>query len=435
MTLRGPQRALLPVLAAALLAAGPARAQHSLEMLQESGPQSNRVDLVVLGDGYTADEQELFAADVDDALENLLANTPYAEYRPLFNIARIDTASAESGADHPSDDFYVDTWFGCAFDCFGIERLICCDSGAIFAAAAATYPGYDVLMLLVNDPEYGGSGGPVAVSSTNAWALDGPGHEFGHTFAALGDEYEDPYPDFVFSDIYPNVSPSADADLLKWMHWVEDATPLPTPDSAAVDEHHPLGAYEGACYQPTGLYRPAPLCLMRSLGETLCPVCAEAMVLAFWSGVEPFDSFEPEEPEQAGVAGDVLEFSVEPVRPEPDTMVVRWLVDGLAIPGAQADILDLEIADLEPGVHQVTALVEDATDLVIADDEDLLTSSVTWTVTRTDEGTDTDSSGDEGAGGSGGGGCGCAETGVRTRAGPVGIVSFLTVLPRGKKGG
>jgi hypothetical protein len=423
-----PRGSSLLLFAVVLLGGPPALAQHTLHMVQEAGPPENRVDLVVLGDGYTAGEQQLFADDVDEALDHLFANTPYAEYRPLFNIARIDTVSAQSGADHPADDVYADTWFGCAFDCMGLERLICCDYAVIFSTAATLYPAYDVVLLVVNDDEYGGSGGPVAITSTNIWAFDVPPHEFGHTFAALGDEYEDPYPGFVFSDIYPNVSPTADRDLLKWNHWVDDGTPLPTPDSAATDDHHPVGAYEGACYQPAGLYRPAPDCLMRSLGRTLCPICAERMVLSFWGYVDPVDSFDPSQTELSGVAGDVLEFSVEPVRPDPDTMVVRWFVDGLAIQGAGADVLDLEIASLEPGAHQVTVRVEDTTDRVIADDE-VLVSSVSWTVTRTDEGTDTDPPADGGTGGSSGSdGCGCAAVGWRGGRGASALAPFVANL-------
>lgn len=451
MTGGGSWKLALPALAAALSAAGPALAQHSLDMLLESGPPENRVDLVMMGDGYTLEELGLFADDADEALEHLFAGAPYAEYRPLFNIARIDTVSAESGADHPSQDHWVDTFFGCAFDCAGLERLICCDSGAIFAAAAVTYPAYDVILLLVNDDEYGGSGGQVAITSVNVWAFDVPPHEFGHTFAGLGDEYEDPYPGFVFADIYPNVSPTADGDLLKWRYWVEEGTPLPTPDSAAVDDHHPVGAYEGACYQPTGLFRPAPDCLMRSLGKTLCPVCAEAMVLSFWASVEPIDSYEPQDPDLSAAAGDVLEFSVEPVRPEPDTMITAWLVDGEELLVTGQEQLALPVECLASGSHEVTVLVRDATPLVIADEEGLLSAGVSWTVTRADEGpavecpdlfgadgdtdADTDSSPDSGPGGSGGDGCGCASIGARPGAGVDGLLSVLGLLQQHSGGG
>ena len=437
MILPGPPGFFPLIVAAVLLGGRSAHAQHTLHMIQESGPPENRVDLAVLGDGYTEGEQETFAADAEQALDRLFANTPYAEYLPLFNIARIDTVSAESGADHPSQDHWVDTFFGCHFDCMGLPHLICCDDYAIFTAAATVYPAYDVLLLLVNDKAPGGSGGLVAISSTSTWALDVPPHEFGHTFAGLGDEYDDPpYPGFQGCEQFPNISATADIDLLKWAHWVDADTPLPTPMSAAENNHHPVGAYEGACYQPVGFFRPAPRCLMRSLNSTLCPVCSELMVLAFWGYVDPVDSFEPVEDDLAGEAGEVLEFRVEAVRPDPDTVEVRWLVNGLPIPGAQHDTLELAVTALVPGVNEVTALVEDVTPLVIDDDEGLLTGAVTWTVTRTDDGADTDPGADHGPPlSAGAGGCGCSSALGRARTGFPGLAALVGRLFAGREGG
>jgi hypothetical protein len=101
--------------------------------------------------------------------------------------------------------------------------------------ADSLLPAHDAIVLMVNDSEYGGSGGIYAVASMNTWAAEVVTHEFGHSLAGLGDEYEDPYPGFVFADVFPNVSPTADREALKWTEWVDEETPLPTPESAATD--------------------------------------------------------------------------------------------------------------------------------------------------------------------------------------------------------
>ncbi|MBW2278049.1 MAG: hypothetical protein JRF63_11180, partial [Deltaproteobacteria bacterium] len=44
-------------------------AQHSLEIVEENGPADNRIDLVLMGDGYTIDQQDALADDTTEALE------------------------------------------------------------------------------------------------------------------------------------------------------------------------------------------------------------------------------------------------------------------------------------------------------------------------------------------------------------------------------
>jgi len=361
-------------------------AQHTLELIEESGPAENRVDLLIMGDGYAADEQDTLAADALATLDNLRDKRPFGQYADFFNVALISTISAETGADHPGESLYADTFFGCAYDCMGLDRLICCDDAAVFSVAGALYPAHDVILLIVNDPEYGGSGGAIAVTSNNVQSFEVPPHEFGHTFAMLGDEYDDPYPGYVCEDIFPNVSFTADADDLKWIHWVEDGTPLPTPGSAAIDDLLPVGAYEGACYQPTGMYRPAPECLMRALGSDMCAVCAEALVLSLYGYVEPIDAFSPEGAAAEGAAGDTLEFSVEAVAPEPDTLEYAWSLDGEDLAGENGDSLELELVCISPGGHSLGVDVRDGTGLVREDPEERMGQQSGWSVTRTDDG-------------------------------------------------
>lgn len=66
-----------------------------------SGPSSNRVDVLVMGDGYTAAEASTFATDVENMRVAMFGFSPYREYASFVNWTSLFTASAQSGADHP----------------------------------------------------------------------------------------------------------------------------------------------------------------------------------------------------------------------------------------------------------------------------------------------------------------------------------------------
>jgi IgA Peptidase M64 len=66
-----------------------------------NGDPANRVDLAILGDGYTAAEMSRYAAQAQQLVQALFAQEPFLEYQRYFNVHRIDVVSAESGADHP----------------------------------------------------------------------------------------------------------------------------------------------------------------------------------------------------------------------------------------------------------------------------------------------------------------------------------------------
>ncbi|GAA3099359.1 hypothetical protein GCM10017687_07830 [Streptomyces echinatus] len=90
----------------------PARqaAVPAVRPLERTGPVSGRLDLVVMGDGYTADEQGDFAADAEEKLDAIFAVEPYRSYRGLFNVWLVDTVSAESGVSgDPTADVGKDT--------------------------------------------------------------------------------------------------------------------------------------------------------------------------------------------------------------------------------------------------------------------------------------------------------------------------------------
>ena len=101
----------LRLLVATLLITGAltAFAQPSIQPILTNGPSSNRLNIVVLSEGYTAAQLGQFLADATNAVNVLLSHPPLQEYRNYFNAFAIQVASNESGSDHPAFGIYRDT--------------------------------------------------------------------------------------------------------------------------------------------------------------------------------------------------------------------------------------------------------------------------------------------------------------------------------------
>src|SRR4051812_37402267 len=137
-----------------------------------SGSSANRVDIVILGDGYTAAEiaSGKYAGDVETFVQRVLAQEPYLEYQSYFNVRRVDVVSAESGSDHPELGTARNTALDSTYNCSGIQRLVCVNLtkvNDVLSRSALAATERDIILVVVNDTTYGGSGGSIAVSSTN----------------------------------------------------------------------------------------------------------------------------------------------------------------------------------------------------------------------------------------------------------------------------
>jgi hypothetical protein len=296
--------------------------------ISENGPPESKVDLLILGDGYTAAEMETFHADARRLAEILFATPPFSARRKDFNVRAIDRPSEDSGVDRPSDGVHRRTALNVTYDIFGSERYALAPDNATFREAAAQAP-YEFVEILINGEKYGGGGiyNLFATCSTRSGSTPYVFvHEFGHHFAALADEY---YTSEVAYDTTspivepwePNLTALLDPASLKWKDLVEAGTTLPTPwakeeyeaFSAKIQarrkairaRHAPesemdalfkeelewgrpflarqkhagrVGAFEGAGYRAKGLYRPATDCIMFTRNpERFCPVCSRAI--------------------------------------------------------------------------------------------------------------------------------------------------------------
>ncbi len=181
---------------------------QSLTQLLNNGPSDSQINIVFLAEGYTSAQQADFLNDADEILNYTLSYSPYDEYLSYFNAYAIFVASAESGSDHPSSSLLVDTYFNSSFDSNGITRLVTIPpnsfdntyangAGKVVSVLSQFVPNYDIPLLVVNDDQYGGSGGWISITSTNSSAPDIAVHEIGHSFADLSDEYTSAYPGWI----------------------------------------------------------------------------------------------------------------------------------------------------------------------------------------------------------------------------------------------
>src|ERR1017187_6880352 len=98
-----------------------ASAQPSMQIILTNGPVLNRLNIVVLSEGYTTSQLAQFAVDATNAINALLSHAPYQEYRNYFNAYAIKVASNQSGSSHFGAT--SDTYFHSSYDT-NSDRLI-----------------------------------------------------------------------------------------------------------------------------------------------------------------------------------------------------------------------------------------------------------------------------------------------------------------------
>lgn len=248
-----------------------------------SGDPSEKVDIVILPDGYTEEELDLFKEDCEKFANYLFSFKPYDQNRNKFNIYGVLAPSGESGVDKPGDSVWKKTILNSSFYTFDSERYCMTMDNKSMRDLAANAP-YDQIYILANDPKYGGGGifNQYCLSvNSNLAAAKIIIHEFGHGFAGLGDEYynsEVAYSEFYPTDIEPwepNITTLVDFDS-KWKHLLADSIPVPTPPLPRY--MNSLGVFEGGGYVAKGVYRPRYDCLMNTFnGDSFCGACREAI--------------------------------------------------------------------------------------------------------------------------------------------------------------
>jgi hypothetical protein len=264
----------------------------------DNGPAATFWNIVLLGDGYRAQELATYHADAQRACEVLFDTHPFDQRRSVINVLRVDVTSTDSGADDPATGSCAGTgatartYFDATFCSGGLRRLLVVNRDTALAVASDQVPEWSVVMLIVNSTVYGRSGGSVGVFSRAPQAQEIALHELGHLVPfRLADEYDNlaGCGVDVGHDTYsgpeppePNVTKESNRASIKWRDLIGSATPVPAmtnPDCTQCDRRPSpvpegtVSAFEGAKYFHCGLFRPEYRCKMFELGRPFCAVC------------------------------------------------------------------------------------------------------------------------------------------------------------------
>lgn len=72
-------------------------ADPEIVKIVDGGDQSNRIDVVFMGDGYIADERDQFFDDIRRLTTEMFNGDTFRSYLPLFNIWAVYVESSVSG--------------------------------------------------------------------------------------------------------------------------------------------------------------------------------------------------------------------------------------------------------------------------------------------------------------------------------------------------
>ena len=279
--------------------AGQKTTTYKVNRLVNNGDVKSKVDIVILGDGYTADEMNLFREDANRFVEYFFAVDPYKARKSDFNVCAVEVVSPQSGIADPNKNFFPKNPLKTTYNTFGVDRYVLSQNDWAVRDYAGAAP-YDFIVILLNSTKYGGGGvynlyiTAGARSDYNDYVFV---HEMGHHIAGLADEYYQSHVayDPANTSVEPwefNVTALLDPANLKWKDLVTPGIPIPTPwnkeeyeksnsNKSSILENDAfvgkVGAFEGANYLSNGMYRPQVDCTMFSKSLKFCKVCERGL--------------------------------------------------------------------------------------------------------------------------------------------------------------
>ncbi|HUP20801.1 MAG TPA: M64 family metallopeptidase [Gemmatimonadota bacterium] len=277
--------------------------------LLDHGPDNQRYNIALLAEGFTAAQQADFDARCDELVSHLILQPDLGPMMAAVNVHKVNVASDQSGAGNPAacgdgspgSGANPRTYFDATYCGDGeLRRTLTVDVELVMDTANAAVPLWNVILLIVNATESGGTAqGSVATVDLSGGWLGTAVHELGHAAFDLADEYAyrigpdaaEPAQDQYAGAEPPeaNITTVRDRPDLKWRHLVPPHVPVPTmenldcsvvdrsPNLLSGEDANAVGLFEGAGYFHCGIYRPAFDCMMRSSLGRFCAVCRESI--------------------------------------------------------------------------------------------------------------------------------------------------------------
>ena len=338
--------------------------------VENHGPASNRVNYLILADGYTAETvNTTLVTHVNAALKRRFeteSGQPYARYRNFVNICVAKVASATDGIGNGATAFDGGN---------GGDRLAKVNETKVNQYIKDNIPTtfeIDWKAVVLNQDKWENTGAVLMLWSGGN--KDAPGaalHEGGHGFHQLADEYcaaatgsgcgKDTGGTGTKGTEYSEVNSTGDPTTTggKWDLWMGTTQKgLNVPDQGATGVQ---GTFSGSRYVDSGQYRPSSNSMMNSLfGEkvdtSFNSVSREQIIFTIWRAMKPVDSTEPkagtkDAPAAVSAAG-ALKVNVV----DPAVINVDWTIDGTVHENAG---VTFDTSTLAAGMHTIVAKAYD----------------------------------------------------------------------------
>lgn len=350
--------------------------KFTVDTLQKTGPINRRINVVILGDGFTQSELPKFDAEARKFMDFFLSYNPFNAYKSYFNFFSIRVPSNESGATNPgtAPDRYPqqpvenkDTYFGSSFGIANIHRLVTITKYQAFTNVMATnFPSYDLAILIVNSTWYGGSGGNPATFTLNQQASLIGAHEIGHLFSSLSDEY---WAGSIYGRETANLTRNNNPATITWKNWLNQF-------NVGVFQHK--GDADALnWYKPT-----TNNCLMEYLDKQFCAVCREATTNKILNLVSPVESIKPTPSSRVLIESQPAQFQLDMLLPEPNTLRTQWQLNGTLLNQKAAQI-SISNNQLPQTINELRVTVFDTTEYIrLSSHAQLHTYTYSWTLEK-----------------------------------------------------
>lgn len=267
-----------------------------------------RRKIVVIGDGYTIDQENDFDNDVkaligdmDNAYSTsgLFKNDIFNKYKDVFSAFSLFVPSKDEGIttsfrtkDTALGIIHTGEWGRCYLEeykpvnstlppiqlspAFSDTRST--DERLQQLLMAHNLLPYHYLLIIANYPndDAGCSrGNRIYITKAVSWEL--LSHEFGHAIGNLYDEYWNNPSIYSGQGIINARNCSIYRDNLPWKQFLTSGVSIPTILQDGDDPSGLIGAFKGCNYHSDNIYRPSFMCRMRNPKEEFCPVCVRLL--------------------------------------------------------------------------------------------------------------------------------------------------------------